>query len=43
MNLEIVGWVTWREQTEDLTNTSLREAMSSTDTVLEEARRIDSM
>ena len=43
MNLEIVGWVTWRGRTEDPTYASLREALSSTDAVLEEARRVDSM
>ena len=37
------GQMTWRKQTEDSTCLSLREALITTDAVLEEARRVDSM
>ena len=43
MNLEIVGMMTWREQTDDPTYPFLRETLNTTDAVLEEARRIDSI
>lgn len=42
MNLQTVGRLTWREQSEDLTY-PLREALFITDAVLEEARSVDSM
>ena len=43
MNLEMVGRMTWREQAEDPNYPSLREALVTTDAVLVEAKRVDSM